>query len=89
MADPKTHEPYTIPGVMDSALPITRWSANTARMSIRRRMPKAESPWTRSAQTDDPAAGRIADDTPHLAKDPNHAFSVEDLKAWERLHGRV
>ena len=31
----------------------------------------------------------VLDDTPHLAKDPNHAFSVEDLKAWERQHGRV
>ena len=47
-ADPKTHEPYTDSLKMDSALPITRWSANTARMSIRRRIsPKAESPWTR------------------------------------------
>ena len=31
----------------------------------------------------------ILDDTPYLAKDPNHAFSVEDLKHWERKHGRV
>ena len=26
----------------------------------------------------------VLDDTPYLAKDPNHAFSVADLKAWER-----
>ena len=31
----------------------------------------------------------VLDDTPYLAKDPNHAFSVDDLKHWERLHGRV
>jgi kynurenine formamidase len=31
----------------------------------------------------------VLDDTPYLAKDPNHAFSVADLKAWERQHGRV
>jgi kynurenine formamidase len=31
----------------------------------------------------------VLDDTPFLAKDPNHAFSIEDLRAWERKHGRV
>ncbi|WP_445221490.1 cyclase family protein [Bradyrhizobium sp. Pa8] len=31
----------------------------------------------------------VLDDTPYLAKDPNHAFSLEDLHAWERRHGRV
>ena len=31
----------------------------------------------------------VLDDTPFLAKDPNHAFSVADLKAWEHEHGRV
>jgi kynurenine formamidase len=31
----------------------------------------------------------VLDDTPYLAKDPNHAFSIADLKAWEREHGRV
>src|SRR5580692_1017986 len=31
----------------------------------------------------------VLDDTPFLTKDPNHAFSVADLKAWEREHGRV
>jgi len=31
----------------------------------------------------------VLDDTPYLAKDPNHAFSVADLKAWESVHGRV
>jgi kynurenine formamidase len=31
----------------------------------------------------------VLDDTPFLAKDPDHAFSVEDLKAWEQQHGQV
>src|SRR5580700_4972163 len=31
----------------------------------------------------------VLDDTPYLAKDPNHAFSIADLKVWEREHGRV
>ena len=31
----------------------------------------------------------VLDDTPYFAKDPNHAFSVADLKAWENKHGRV
>src|SRR6478609_257996 len=31
----------------------------------------------------------VLDDTPYLARDPNHAFSIDDLKAWERQHGRV
>jgi kynurenine formamidase len=31
----------------------------------------------------------VLDATPFLAKDPNHAFSPEDLRAWERRHGRV
>jgi kynurenine formamidase len=31
----------------------------------------------------------VLDDTPYLAKDPNHAFSVDDLQAWEKKNGRV
>jgi kynurenine formamidase len=31
----------------------------------------------------------VFDATPLIAKDPNHAFSLEDLRAWERKHGRV
>ena len=31
----------------------------------------------------------VLDDTPYLARDPNHAFSVDDLRAWEKKHGRV
>jgi kynurenine formamidase len=31
----------------------------------------------------------VFDATQLLVKDPNHAFSVSDIKAWERRHGRV
>ena len=31
----------------------------------------------------------VLDDTPFLAQDPNHAFSLDDLTAWESKHGRV
>ena len=31
----------------------------------------------------------VLDDTPFMAGDPNHAFSVPDLAAWEKRHGRV
>jgi kynurenine formamidase len=31
----------------------------------------------------------VFDETPLLAHDPNHAFSIADLLAWEKKHGRV
>jgi len=31
----------------------------------------------------------VLDDTPYLAKDQNHAFSLTDLYAWEKKHGRI
>lgn len=31
----------------------------------------------------------VLDDTPFLAADPAHAFSPDDLAAWEKQHGRV
>lgn len=31
----------------------------------------------------------VLDDTPYLAKDPNHTFSVADLLAWEKNNGKV
>ncbi len=31
----------------------------------------------------------VLDATPYLTKDENHAFSVDDLSAWERKNGRV
>lgn len=31
----------------------------------------------------------VFDVTPMLGKDPNHALSVDDVKAWESAHGKV
>jgi kynurenine formamidase len=31
----------------------------------------------------------VFDITPMLEKDPNHALTMDDIKAWERKHGRV
>ena len=31
----------------------------------------------------------VLDATPYLEKDPNHAFSLDDLKAWEKQRGQV
>lgn len=31
----------------------------------------------------------VFDITPMLKKDPNHALTVDDIKVWERRHGRV
>jgi len=31
----------------------------------------------------------VFDITPMLAADPNHALSVRDVEAWEKVHGRV
>jgi kynurenine formamidase len=31
----------------------------------------------------------VLDDTPLLGADPNHAFGVDDLRAWEQAHGQV
>jgi len=31
----------------------------------------------------------VFNETPLLAHDPNHAFSIDDLLAWEKKHGRV
>jgi kynurenine formamidase len=31
----------------------------------------------------------VLDATPYLLKDPNHAFSLADLRAWEKRHGRI
>jgi kynurenine formamidase len=31
----------------------------------------------------------VFDATPLLGKDPNHAFSLKDLAAWEKKHGRI
>jgi kynurenine formamidase len=88
-ADPKTHEPYTIPkdgfrttyyemvGQYGTHVdPPAHFAENGITMD---RIPLK--------QMILPLV--VLDDTPYLAKDPDHAFSIDDLNAWERQHGRV
>jgi kynurenine formamidase len=88
-SDPKTHEPYTIPkdgfrttyyemvGQYGTHVdPPAHFAENGITMD---KIPLKEMilPLV------------VLDDTPYLAKDPDHAFSVDDLKAWEQHHGQV
>ena len=83
-ADPKTHEPYTIPkdgfrttyyemvGQYGTHVdPPAHFAENGITMD--------EIPLKQMIL---PLV--VLDDTPYLAKDPDHAFSIDDLKAWER-----
>ena len=88
-ADPKTHEPYTIPkdgfrttyyemvGQYGTHVdPPAHFAENDITMD---KIPLKEMilPLV------------VLDDTLYLVKDPNHAFSIDDLKAWEGAHGHV
>ena len=88
-ADPKTHEPYTIPkdgfrttfyemvGQYGTHVdPPAHFAENGITMD---KIPVK--------QMILPLV--VFDDTSFLAKDPNHAFSVADLMAWEKTNGRV
>jgi kynurenine formamidase len=88
-ADPKTHEPYTIPkdgfratfyemvGQYGTHVdPPAHFADNGITMD---RIPLKQMVL--------PLV--VLDDTPYLAKDPDHAFSLDDLRAWEKKHGRV
>jgi len=88
-ADPKTHEPYTIPkdGFRTTFYEMVGQYGTHVD-------PPAH--FAESGITMDKIPLKemilplvVLDDTPYLAKDPNHAFSIDDLKAWERQHGRV
>ena len=73
-----------------SARPSMRWSASTAPTSTRRPISRqnGDHHGQDPAQADDPAADRARRHA-LSRKDPNHAFSVADLMAWEKKHGRV
>ena len=87
-ADPKTHEPYTIAkdGFTTYYEMVGQYGTHVD--------PPAH--FAENGITMDKIPLKqmilplvVLDDTPYLAKDPNHAFSIDDLKAWERQHGRV
>jgi kynurenine formamidase len=88
-ADPKTHEPYTISKDEFRATFYEMVGQYGTHID-----PPAH--FAESGVTMDKIPLKqmilrlvVLDDTPYLARDPNHAFSIADLKAWEREHGRV
>jgi kynurenine formamidase len=88
-ADPKTHEPYTIPKDGFRATYYEMVGQYGTHVD-----PPAHFAENGVTMDEIPLKQMILrlvvlDDTPYLAKDPNHAFSVDDLKAWEHRHGRV
>ena len=88
-ADPKTHEPYTIPKDEFRATYYEMVGQYGTHVD-----PPAHFAENGITMDQIPLKHMILrlvvlDDTPYLGKDPNHAFSIADLKAWEREHGRV
>jgi kynurenine formamidase len=88
-ADPKTHEPYTIPKDGFRATYYEMVGQYGTHVD-----PPAHFAENGITMDQIPLKQMILrlvvlDDTPYLAKDPNHAFSVDDLKAWEHRYGRV
>jgi kynurenine formamidase len=89
MADPKTHEPYTIAkdGFRSTFYEMVGQYGTHVD-------PPAHFADNGITMDEIPLKQMILplivlDDTPFLAKEPDHAFSVADLKAWEKRHGRV
>ena len=88
-ADPKTHEPYTIPKDGFRATYYEMVGQYGTHVD-----PPAHFAENGITMDQIPLKQMILplvvlDDTPFLADDPNHAFSVADLHAWEKKHGRV
>src|SRR5579883_1241227 len=89
MADPKTHEPYTI--AKDGFRTTYYEMVGQYGTHVD---PPAHFAENGTTMDQIPLKQMILplivlDDTPFLVKDPNHAFSVADLAAWEKVHGRV
>jgi hypothetical protein len=87
--DPKTHEPYTI--AKDGFRATTYQMVGQYGTHIDPPAHFAENGATMDRIPPKQMILRLVvlDDTPYLAKDPNHAFSPADLAAWEKAHGRV
>jgi kynurenine formamidase len=87
--DPKTHEPYTIP---KDGFRATYYEM-VGQYGTHVDPPAHFAP---DGITVDQIALKqmilrlvVLDDTPYLAGDPNHAFSIADLRTFERRHGRI
>jgi kynurenine formamidase len=89
MADPKTHEPYTI--AKDGFRTTFYEMVGQYGTHVDPPAHFADNGITMDEIPPKQMILRLVvlDDTPYLAKDPNHAFSVADLLAWEKRHGRV
>ncbi len=88
-SDPKTHEPYTIPKDGFRATYYEMVGQYGTHVD-----PPAHFDEKGITMDEIPLKQMILplivlDDTPYLGQDPNHAFSVDDLKAWEKKNGRV
>ncbi len=88
-ADPKTHMPYTIP---------TNGFRATVYSMVGQYGTHVDPPahFNPDGMTMDQIPPKdmilplvVFDMTPTIAADPNHALSVDDIRAWERVHGRV
>jgi len=88
-ADPKTHEPYTIAKDGFRATHYGMVGQYGTHVD-----PPAHFAENGATMDQIPLKQMILplivfDSTPLLTKDPNHAFSVDDIKDWEREHGVV
>lgn len=88
-ADPKTYEPYTIDDNGFHSTVYTMVGQYGTHID-----PPAH--FAKGGMTQDQIPVKemilplvVFDMTPNLANDPNHAWSVEDIKAWEAEHGQV
>jgi kynurenine formamidase len=88
-ADPKTHEPYTIPKDGFRATYYEMVGQYGTHVDPPAHFAENGITMDRISLKEMILPLVVLDDTPYLAKDPNHAFSVDDLKDWERRHGRV
>jgi kynurenine formamidase len=88
-ADPKTHEPYTIAKDGFRATDYEMVGQYGTHVDPPAHFAEQGVTMDRIPLTEMILPLVVLDDTPYLAADPNHAFSVADLKSWERKHGRV
>jgi kynurenine formamidase len=88
-ADPKTHEPYTIPKDGFRATFYEMVGQYGTHVDPPAHFAPDGTTMDRIPLKQMILRLVVLDDTPYLAKDPNHAFSLADLRAWEQRHGRV
>jgi kynurenine formamidase len=88
-ADPKTREPYTIPKDGFRATFYEMVGQYGTHVDPPAHFAENGTTMDRIALKQMILPLVVLDDTPYLAKDENHAFSLANLNAWEKAHGRV